>query len=61
MTDVPHTYPSALPPGAHWASDEAWFILDHIKPGIIREDVRAYLAGAIASALMKRAIEGKPK
>ena len=61
MSDTKHTYPSMYPVGAHWSTDEAWLILDHIKPGIIPDDVRSYLVGAIASALMKYAIEGRPE
>lgn len=53
MTEAKHTYPSGYPPGTHWATDEAWRILDAIKPGLIPDDVRAYLAGAITGALMK--------
>ena len=60
MTDAKHTYPSNYPLGTHWATDEAWRILDHIKPGIIPADIRAYLAGAIAGVVMKYAVEGKP-
>lgn len=54
MTDEPkHTYPSNYMPGAHWATDAAWEILDTIKPGVIGEGVRAFLAGHIAGRLMK--------
>jgi hypothetical protein len=55
-----HTYASDYPPGVHWATDEAWRILDAIKPGLISSDVRAYLAGCIAGSLIKHAGEGKP-
>lgn len=47
-----HIYPSRYPPGAHWATDEAWRILDAVKPGVISPDVRAFLAGAIAGRLV---------
>lgn len=46
-------YPSRYPPGCHWAMDEAWRILDLLQDGAIRDDVRAFLSGAIAGALMK--------
>jgi hypothetical protein len=48
-----HEYPSAYRPGAHWATDEAWQILDKVKPGLIPGDVRAFLAGLIAGTLMR--------
>lgn len=54
MTDEPkHEYPDRHPPGSHWATDAAWEILDTIKPGVIQQDVRAWLAGAIAGRLSK--------
>jgi hypothetical protein len=53
MSEPKHTYPDRHPPGTDWATDEAWGILDRIKPGIIPDDVRAYLAGAIAALLVK--------
>lgn len=46
-------YPSRYPPGAHWATDEAWRILDMLKEGALPDDVRAFLAGGIAGALMR--------
>ena len=51
--DVQHTYPSNYPPGTHWATDEAWAILDTLKPGVISDDVRFFLAGSIAGTLMR--------
>lgn len=48
-----HTYPSKYPPGSHWAVDAGWEILDAIKPGVIPNDVRFFLAGQIAGRLMK--------
>ena len=48
-----HTYPDRYPPGTHWALDAAWEILDRIKPGVISDDVRAFLAGLIAARLMR--------
>lgn len=40
-----HNYPSNYKPGSHWATDEAWQILDRLKPGAIDDDIRAFLAG----------------
>lgn len=48
-----HSYPDAFPPGSHWAADEAWSILDSIKPGAIDDDIRAYLAGQIMGTLLR--------
>lgn len=48
-----HTYPSRHLPGSHWATDEAWDILDRFNPGVIPEDYRAFLAGMIAGTLLK--------
>ena len=48
-----HTYPSKYPPGTHWAIDAAWEILDSIEPGIMSDDIRAFLAGQIAGRLMQ--------
>jgi hypothetical protein len=51
MSEEPkHTYPSNYPPGKHWALDWAWQILDTIKPGVIPDDARAYLAGQMTGA-----------
>jgi hypothetical protein len=50
MTDE-HRYPTSYAPGAHWATDAAWELLDHIKPGVIPDDVRFWLAGAFAGRL----------
>ena len=52
-TDQEHTYPSDYPPGTHWTTDEAWHILDTLKPGVLSDDVRYFLAGAIAGTLMR--------
>jgi hypothetical protein len=51
--DDDHHYPDRYPPGTHWATDAAWEILDSIKPGVISDDVRAFLAGQIAGRLMR--------
>jgi hypothetical protein len=53
MAEQEHTYPSDYPPGTHWATDEAWHILDILTPGVLSDDVRAFLAGAIAGTLMR--------
>jgi hypothetical protein len=54
MNDEPkHTYPSQHPEGLHWATDEAWQILDMLKPGAIPDDIRFLLAGLIAGKLMR--------
>lgn len=36
-----------------WQLNVAWEIMDSIKPGILTDDVRAFLAGQITGALMK--------
>jgi hypothetical protein len=52
MTDgQQHTYPSNYPPGTNWATDAAWELLDQIKPGVIPDHVRFFLAGAFAGRL----------
>ena len=53
MSEPVHTYPSDYPPGTNWATDEAWGILDTLKPGVLTEDVRCFLAGMIAGTLMR--------
>jgi hypothetical protein len=53
MTTPEHTYPSDYPPGTHWATDEAWHVLDILTPGVLSDDVRAFLAGAIAGTLLR--------
>jgi hypothetical protein len=50
-----HAYPSAHTPGTHWATDEAWQILDVAKPGAIADDLRFLLAGLIAGRLLRMA------
>ena len=52
-----HAYPSSHTPGSHWATDEAWKILDLAKPGVIPDDLRFLLAGMIAGTLMRVARE----
>jgi hypothetical protein len=51
MKKARHTYPSKYPPGAHWAVDEAWKILDRLPPKRLTLIERAYLAGLIAGTL----------
>jgi hypothetical protein len=61
MADDPqHTYASNYPPGTHWATDIGWKILDRIKPGVIPDDVRAFLAGQIAGQLMREGRAWQP-
>ena len=48
-----HTYPSEHGPGTSVFTDLGWAILDHIKPGVIPDEVRAYLCGLIAGAAGK--------
>ena len=55
-----HTYPSNYRPGTHWATDAAWEILDTVKPGVIPDDVRAFLAGQIAGRLAGRLMKERP-
>jgi hypothetical protein len=55
-----HTYPRLFPPGTHWATDEAWAILDAVRPGVIDPETRAYLSGLIAGTLM-RLVEKPPR
>lgn len=47
-----HNYPSLYPPEAHWSLAEAWKILDSVKPGVISDDIRAFLVGQIAGLLV---------
>jgi hypothetical protein len=52
--DNGYEYPSNYYPGSGGKElDEAWEILDTIKPGVIPLDVRSYLAGQITGILMK--------
>ena len=61
MTEPKHTYPSRYPPGSHWAITRGWEIVDVINPGVLSDEARALLCGAIAGALIKVAEEGAPK
>lgn len=47
-----HSYPSNYRPGKHWATDEAWEMLDRLPPGKLEDDYRFLIAGMIAGALM---------
>jgi len=53
MPETEPTYPSNYAPGRHWAWDEAWAIVDSITPGVLSEDLRAWLAGCIVGTLMR--------
>ena len=53
LARCPHTYPSLYPPGASWAFDEAWAILDALAPGMLDHETRAYVAGMIAGTLTR--------
>lgn len=53
MPEPEHTYPSLYPPGSTWAITEAWGILDQLRPGLLDDDTRAFLAGNIAGTLMR--------
>lgn len=46
-------YPSAHLPGTHWATDEAWGILDSLPVGMLPDDYRFLIAGQISGALMR--------
>ena len=50
-----HTYPDRYTPGPGqpWQLNVAWEIMDTIKPGVLTDDVRAFLAGQIVGVLMK--------
>jgi hypothetical protein len=51
---VKHEYPDRYLPGMHWATDEAWEILDtFLPPGQLTLEQRSYLAGLIAGTLMR--------
>jgi hypothetical protein len=53
-TDQPkHPYPSHYRPGSHWATDEAWAILDRLPVGMLPDEYRFLLGGMIAGALMR--------
>jgi len=53
MAKDEHTYPSNYTPGTHWATDEAWKILDTLRPGALDAAARAFLAGMIVGTLMR--------
>lgn len=58
MDAMKHEYPSEYPPGKHWAIDEAWRILDSLKPDALDISQRSFIAGMIAGALMKAKANG---
>jgi hypothetical protein len=55
-----HVYPSDYAPGPnqHWAVNEAWEILDSLRPGAMSDEARAFIAGKITGALMVAARDG---
>jgi hypothetical protein len=55
-----HQYPSEYGRGVNPALDEAWDILDTIKPGVIPVDVRAWLAGMITGLLIRERAKKSP-
>lgn len=63
MADEPkHEYPSNPDYGLHSSDErvrEAWALLDHVKPGIIPVDVRAYLVGGIVGLISRYQEKGK--
>lgn len=57
-----HAYPSEYAPtGMDTDLDRAWEILDTITPGVIPDDVRAFLAGQITGSLGRARNEEKSK
>jgi hypothetical protein len=54
-----HEYPRGWEPGAHWASDEAWRVLDILMPGHLSLPARELLAGAMTGALIKAYKQGE--
>jgi hypothetical protein len=52
-----HTYAAAYLPERAWQFEEAWGILDQLKPDSIQINVRLWLAGMIAGALDRVARE----
>lgn len=48
-----HTYPSQYGRGLIWHLDEAWDILDRIRPGVIPDDARSLLCGLISGTLSR--------
>jgi hypothetical protein len=55
-----HSYPDRYAPGMGDPDlDEAWKILDTIKPGLIPPDARAFLAGQICGTIGRVRSEGR--
>jgi hypothetical protein len=46
-------------PGSHWATDEAWRILDTLPVNALDMTHRCLIAGMIAGALMKAKRDGE--
>jgi hypothetical protein len=55
-----HPYPSNYRPGTHWATDEAWAILDALPVGALPDDLRFLTAGLITGTLIRIARDGAP-
>ncbi len=54
MVEEPkHTYPEFYEAGRNWEMDEAFRVLDLLKPGTLDFPYRMFLAGAITAALQK--------
>lgn len=56
-----HTYPRNHGPGSTWMTTIAFAVLDNLRPGIIPDPTRFYLAGLFAGAInevMKMTQEG---
>jgi hypothetical protein len=58
MPEAVHTYPSSYGRGVDPVLDEAWDLLDAVKPGVIPESIRAFLAGAMVGLVARHV--GKP-
>lgn len=54
-----HGYPDRHLPGNHWATDEAWRILDILPVNTLDMTQRCFIAGLIAGALMKAKRDGE--
>ena len=60
MAEKKHPYPSRHGAGTHWATDEAWQILDALPVGMLPDDYRFLTAGRIAGTLERIAHDGAP-
>jgi hypothetical protein len=59
MSEPQHTYPPIYTPGESWAADEAWAILDTLRPGVLTEVTRLFLAGMVTGALLRLSRDGR--